>query len=107
MYKKLFGKKMRAYREKLGLTQEKFSEAVGVSANYIGVLERGEKSPSFKRLVDIANELETTTDVLLEDSLMYCGTKGIIHVDGFEELSEEERRFVRDLVKWAIGYMRR
>ena len=40
------GKVIRKHRIKLDLSQEKFAELVGLSKNYIGDLERGEKEPT-------------------------------------------------------------
>ena len=44
------GKVIRKHRIKLDLSQEKFAELVGLSKNYIGDLERGEKEPTITTL---------------------------------------------------------
>ena len=41
---------MRFYRNKLNLTQEKLSELLGISSDYLSEIERGKRTPSFKRL---------------------------------------------------------
>ena len=41
-----FGRGVRHLREKLGLSQEDFAELVNVHRTYVGMIERGEKSPT-------------------------------------------------------------
>ncbi|AHF89096.1 transcriptional regulator [Opitutaceae bacterium TAV5] len=41
-----FGRGVRRLREELGLSQEDFAELVDVHRTYVGMIERGEKSPT-------------------------------------------------------------
>lgn len=59
------GKKIRQIRISLDLTQNEFSAKVGVNKNYIGMLERGERNPSYLMLVKIASSLPVTIQELL------------------------------------------
>jgi len=52
--RKVIGKRIRKAREKLHLTQEKLAEEVDVTSSFIGMLERGEKSPSVEVLEKVA-----------------------------------------------------
>ena len=54
---KELGNKVRILRTSLGLTQAEFSTKVGVNKNYIGMLERGERNPSYLMLVKISNNI--------------------------------------------------
>lgn len=63
------GKKIRFYREAKKWTQEVFAEKTGLSLTYIGMIERGEKTPKLETFINIANVLEVSTDVLLADVL--------------------------------------
>lgn len=63
------GKRIRQQRKLLKLTQEELAAAAEVSTSYIGHIERGIKHCSLETLVAIANTLEITPDVLLQDSL--------------------------------------
>ena len=65
MESKILGANIRNYRKQIGLTQEKLAEAIEKSVNYIGMIERGEKVPSLKTFILIANALGASTDVLL------------------------------------------
>ena len=63
------GKKIRFYRESKKWTQEAFAEKTGLSLTYVGMIERGEKTPKLETFVNIANVLEISTDILLADVL--------------------------------------
>lgn len=45
------GKNIRKYRKQAGMTQDELAEKAGLSTNYIGSMERGEKTPSLESLV--------------------------------------------------------
>ena len=45
------------FNYKLNLTQEKLSELLGISSDYLSEIERGKRTPSFKRLDLIASVL--------------------------------------------------
>ena len=51
------GGRIRALRGAKGWSQAELAEAVGVTSNYIGVLERGQKLPTLETLVAIAKAL--------------------------------------------------
>lgn len=42
-------------RESRGLTQKEFAKQLGVDANYISMVERGDRSPSLSLLTDISD----------------------------------------------------
>ena len=65
MEPKILGANIRKYRKQMGITQEKLAERIRKSVNYIGMIERGEKVPSLKTFILLANALGTSTDVLL------------------------------------------
>ncbi len=56
--KDIFRHNLKLYRNKLNLTQEKLSELSGISSDYLSEIERGKRTPSFKRMDMIANALE-------------------------------------------------
>lgn len=51
------GKIIKSKRESKGLTQFELAEKSGVDRNYIGMLERGERNPSYLSLLKIAKGL--------------------------------------------------
>lgn len=56
---KSVGRAIRVHRERAGLTQAVLAEAVGLTEQYIGVIERGARAPSFKTLDALARTLKT------------------------------------------------
>jgi transcriptional regulator with XRE-family HTH domain len=48
---------MRARRDR---TQEVVADRAGMHRNYVGAIERGEKNPTFARLVALASALDMT-----------------------------------------------
>lgn len=62
------GERIKAYRIKQGLTQERLAEKVGVNETYISRVETGSAKPSLKLLFNLSVALETTMDNLIIDS---------------------------------------
>lgn len=69
MDKRFLGKQIQKYRENTGLSQEAFAEKLGLSAIHISYIERGVRVPSVNVLINIANLLDVSTDVLLGPQL--------------------------------------
>lgn len=65
MQKEYIGKKIKEYRKIKDLTQENLGEKAGLHYTYIGQVERGEKEPSLKSLIKIANAFGVGVDKLL------------------------------------------
>lgn len=53
------GKNIRKYRLLKGLSQERLSEIISANDKFIGHVERAERTPSLKKLIKIAQTLET------------------------------------------------
>lgn len=64
----LLSRRIREARERRGLTQEEFAVRCGISVSFASLLERGERSPSYETLVDVAETLEMSLSALLGDS---------------------------------------
>lgn len=60
------GQIIRDKREALGLTQIEVAEKAGLDRNYIGMVERGERNPSYLSLIKIAKGLNMTVDQLIK-----------------------------------------
>lgn len=65
----LFGKRLRAQREKKKITQTALAEKVHCSPSYISHLENGTKCMSFDFFVMLINALEISADELLYENL--------------------------------------
>lgn len=60
-----FPGRLRRLREKRRMNRKAMGECCGLSKNIIGMYERGEKEPSLKTLIKIADFFEVSTDYLL------------------------------------------
>lgn len=52
-----FGKRVRALRGELGLSQEKFAAECGLDRTYLGGVERGERNIALRNIAKIAEAL--------------------------------------------------
>jgi transcriptional regulator with XRE-family HTH domain len=65
----LLGARLRARREALGWSQAQLAEAVGVTPNYVGVVERGEKLPTLETVEAFGRALGVRiAQLLVEDA---------------------------------------
>lgn len=69
MDRKVIGKKIQAYREAAGLSQEQLAEKTDLSAIFMSAIERGARSPSLETFVKLCNVLGASADILLSDVL--------------------------------------
>lgn len=63
----LVGKRICQLREEHKLTQEELAEASGISPSFLGLIERGKRTPSVATLLKIAQMLDTTIDGLFNE----------------------------------------
>lgn len=63
---KLIGKRIRNYRNNLGLSQEKLAELSGCHPTYIGQIERGEKNATLESIEKISAALNIPLSKLFE-----------------------------------------
>lgn len=61
----VFGKQIKEFRKKLGLTQSQFAESVGFSFSYIAKVESGEKQPGRELITSISEKHNISIDTLL------------------------------------------
>jgi XRE family transcriptional regulator, regulator of sulfur utilization len=62
-----FGATVRRLREARGLTQETLAEAAGISATYVGFIERGDSIPTLSVILQVAGALSVRPAELLRD----------------------------------------
>jgi len=104
VYKDL-GKKIREIRKKKKFTQEELAWKTGVSPNFIGLIERGQKSPSLETLIKIGEVLEVPVSTFFEN-LKYpikeedILTKKVSSI--VKEGSEKEKKIIYQIVKSII-----
>jgi len=62
----LFGRKVRAVREAAHMSRELAAEKSGITPNYLGEVERGEKWPSLEIICAIASALNISPPIFFE-----------------------------------------
>ena len=67
--KELFGQRLREQRLKHHLTLEQVAEKADLSANYIGMVERGLKEPGLATIVKILNALVPSASHVTDDEI--------------------------------------
>ena len=93
------GKNIRKYRKQRGLTLEALAEKVGLSTNYIGALERGEKALALKTLINIVDALDITADMILCDVTKNgYKVKSSVLTEKLESISPSEREKILQMV---------
>lgn len=59
------GLRIKRLRSEKGLTQEKLAEALGISVEYVGKIERGKRTPSLDLVIVMSKFFHTSTDYIL------------------------------------------
>lgn len=106
------GNVIRNTRNSHDIKQKELAEAVGVSANYLSMLERGDRNPSLDVLIKIAKQLDTSLHELFlraeapelnsDYKRGYYLAKLLDKVD-FDTLSESAEALVEELSENGDG----
>ncbi len=67
------GRRVRRARKLAGMTQCECAERLAISTSFLGHIERGSRKASLETIIKIANELGTSLDDLMADSLRARG----------------------------------
>lgn len=68
-YDKTIGRNIRDARKAKGLTQEEMAEQLGVSAAYVGKLERGERTVNIEKLAALVPILQVPIETFVQGSV--------------------------------------
>lgn len=101
-----FGSRVREILRAKGITVEKFSEAVGVTENFMAKILSG-YAPSFHNFIKIVDALGVSADFLLQDYIMavsdeaiHANPKDAIMAKMFSSLTEPQKDEVLHLVNF-------
>jgi transcriptional regulator with XRE-family HTH domain len=93
------GKRIRILRKQQHLSQMALAEMVDKSPTYISLVENGQKGPSLETLIDVANALKVTTDILLAEHLeQNTAAVGSELTSLLEDCTEYEKRVIVDSI---------
>lgn len=90
-----FGARIRAMRRQKSLTQEHLAELVGISASFLGHIERGTRVASLETLVALCNSLDVSPEYLL------CASLTSYDMRMPEGLSNNQRTQLREFLRMA------
>ncbi|HPW18202.1 MAG TPA: XRE family transcriptional regulator [Candidatus Aminicenantes bacterium] len=88
----LLGTRLKRAREEVNLSQGAFAKALGLSSEYISLLESGKRTPSFETLLKVAGFLNKNVSYFFEDKRPAF--------DGLFDRAEADDRLRRDLMKF-------
>ena len=99
------GRNIRKYRLMKKLRQEDLAEKAGLSINYVGAIERGEKVPSLETLLVIINALGVSADMILAD-VIETGylVKDSLLAEKLEKLSADDRAKIYDVIDTMLKH---
>ena len=103
----VIGQRIRNYRQQRNLSQNSVAEKIDKSATYISYIEGGIKHPSLETLVDLANLLGVTTDLLFGENLEH--TRLVREMEYqliLHDCNDQERRFLVEATKALKAIMR-
>lgn len=99
------GKNIRKYRMAKKLRQEDLAELAGLSTNYVGAVERGDKLPSLETFIELVNTLGVSADMVsaevVEESYPM---RASMLSEQLEKLSPDDRRKVFAVIEALIRY---
>ena len=97
------GERIKQYRMAAGLSQSQLAEMTGISTKYVSVLERSAKPPTLETLINIANALNISSDLLLCDILsVQFDIKQTIIGERIKELPKKEQSKILAVVDVLI-----
>ena len=104
----ILGKNIRRERKARKLTREKFVELMPISESYLGLIERGERTPSLDCLFEFCTTFETTPNELLlpPDKGEFKNVKNAeIENENYKSAMEMLNTFKESELKFLISIM--
>ena len=107
------GKKIRAWRDERGLTQNELASRANISRSYLAGVETEKYNPSIDTLNSIAAALNVSTSFLMEEVDLKRGIIASIYndypessldriVSRYNELNEENRSIIDQMIEKLI-----
>ena len=103
---KIVGERLRVYRNRAKMSQEKLAEKADLHPTYIGQLERGERNATLETIEKVARSLDLPFEVLFE-AMIQGDANNRIARECYELItaqSEKEQQAMLTLIKAVIDY---
>lgn len=105
MNQSALGKRIREERKKSNLTQAQLAELINVSTTYVGFIERGERSITLDKLVNIATALGISVDYLLRDSVtVNSSAQEKLLLKLFSSANSQQKDFILEMTKLILNH---
>ena len=86
-----FGKKLKYYRKRSGVTQEHLAEKLGVSYTQYQNYERGQSYPLMEKFITLCQILDVPADYLISDEArIFQDYSSSVMFQEFRDMSDEE-----------------
>ncbi|MDR1321976.1 MAG: helix-turn-helix domain-containing protein [Gracilibacteraceae bacterium] len=102
----IIGERLRVYRNRAGLSQEKLAEKANLHNTYIGQLERGEKNATLESIEKVARALDLPFEILFAN-IIVSERKSEIAAECYNiiaVLSEKEQKILLNIIKTVIEF---
>ncbi|MGC9504193.1 helix-turn-helix domain-containing protein [Baaleninema sp.] len=66
---KAFGRRIRYFRKRLGLSQDGLADKASLHRTYVGAIERGERNVSLLNILRLADALSVTVKDLFDEEI--------------------------------------
>ena len=102
---KELGKRIRAERRKLDLTQEKLAEMAGIGESFMGHIERGGRTLSIETLAKLANALNLSIEYIVCGEFNYQPDMLPAEIlDALNRMSESQRKVFLNIMKTLAAH---
>jgi len=79
--KRIFGRRLRAWRKKRGKTQEQIAKMAKIDVKYVSEIERGNKGVSFEAIARLARALDVDAfQLFIPDRLMTHDLESVLEL---------------------------
>lgn len=92
-------------RKRLGLSRERFAEIVGLSAYFVGQIERGVRKMSYDTLVNISDCLHLSLDYLVRGETQTQADDELLQL--ICQCNAQEKALLLDVLKVAMPHLGR
>jgi len=99
------GKNLKMWREKLGYSQEKLAEYLGISRENISYFENGDREIPVKHLEKLANLFGVEPMVLMEENPLASHAEMALAFRNGEDLSAESLNNIAQFKKIVRNYL--
>ena len=102
---KTIGERIVEGRKKLGLTRERFAELIGISAYFVGQIERGVRNMSYDTLLKISDCLHLSLDYLVKGEISDQNNDELYQL--ISQCNTQEKALLLDVLKTAMPHLGR